>query len=290
MEAIDSNRHKKQSQAKDIWRRFCKNKAAVLGLIILCILVFTAIFADILAPEGRDAQNLQRVFLEPSAQNLLGTDNLGRDMFSRIIYGTRTSLQVGFIAVTVSMTLGVLMGAIAGYYGGIMDNFLMRIIDIIMAVPNILMAIAIASALGPGLTNVMIAVGVGAIPGFARQTRAAVLTIREREFVEAARAIGANDLRIVMRHILPNSLAPIIVESTLGLGNAILSAAGLSFIGLGIQPPTPEWGFMLSVGRRYLRDYPHMSIFPGLAIVIVVLALNMVGDGLRDALDPKLKR
>ena len=291
MEAMsNTERQKKQSQAREIWKRFCKNKAAVLGLIILVVLVFTAIFADIIAPEGRDAQDLERTFVRPSPKYILGTDNLGRDMLSRIIYGTRTSLQVGFIAVTVSMSLGVIMGAISGYYGGIIDNLLMRIIDIIMAVPNILMAIAIASALGPGLTNVMIAVGVGAIPGFARQTRAAVLTIREREFVEAARAIGGNDLRIIARHILPNSMAPIIVESTLGLGNAILSAAGLSFIGLGIQPPIPEWGFMLSVGRRFLRDYPHMSIFPGLAIVIVVLALNMVGDGLRDALDPKLKK
>jgi len=281
---------KKQSQWKDIWRRFRKNRAAMAGLIVMCVLILTAIFADFIAPEELDAQDLNRTFLTPSLKHIMGTDNLGRDMFARVIYGTRTSLRIGFTAVSVALTIGVLIGSIAGYYGGKLDNILMRIIDILMATPNILLAIAIASALGPGLTNVMIAVGVGAIPDYTRITRAAVLTVREREFIEAARAIGGNDFRIITRHILPNCLAPIIVQATLGLSGAILSAAGLSFIGLGIQPPTPEWGYMLSVGRRYLRDYGHMVIFPGLAIVTVVLALNMVGDGLRDALDPKLKK
>jgi len=228
--------------------------------------------------------------LSPSFQHIMGTDNLGRDMFTRIIYGARTSLWIGFTAVSVALTAGVLIGSISGYYGGRLDNILMRGIDILIAVPNILLAIAIASALGPGLTNTMIAVGLGSIPGYARQTRAAVLSIREREFIEAARAIGGNDFRIITRHILPNCMAPIMVEATLGLGGAILSAAALSFIGLGIQPPTPEWGYMLSVGRRFIRDYSHMVTFPGLAIVTIVVAINMVGDGLRDALDPKLKK
>jgi peptide/nickel transport system permease protein len=283
-------KRKKQSQWKDIWKRFCKNRAAMLGLFVLGILIFSAIFADFITPEDLDAQDLNRTFLSPNLNNLMGTDNLGRDMFSRIIYGARTSLRIGFTCVGVALTLGVIIGSISGYYGGILDNIFMRMIDILIAVPNILLAIAIASALGPGLTNTMIAVGVGSIPGYARQTRAAVLSIREREFIEAARAIGGNDFRIITRHILPNCMAPIMVEATLGLGNAILSAAALSFIGLGIQPPTPEWGYMLSVGRRYIRDYAHMVTFPGLAIVTVVVALNMVGDGLRDALDPKLKK
>jgi len=283
-------KRKKQSQWKDIWRRFRRNRTALAGLIVILILVFTAIFADFVAPEGPDDQNLQRANQFPNMQNLMGTDNLGRCVFSRVIYGTRISLQVGFIAVSISMVLGVAIGAVAGFFGGKLDNLLMRFIDILLAIPNILLAIAIASAIGPGLTNVMIAVGISAIPGYARLVRASVVTLREQEFVEAARACGGNDFRLITRHILPNSMAPIIVQATLGLAGAILSAAALSFIGLGIQPPTPEWGAMLSIGRRFLRDFYHMSFFPGLAIVIVVLALNMMGDGLRDALDPKLKR
>jgi peptide/nickel transport system permease protein len=281
---------KKQSQVKEIWRRFRKNKAAVLGLIVLVILVLSAIFADVITPEDRDAQDLTRTLLAPSRQHIMGTDNFGRDIFTRIIYGTRTSMLVGFTAVGVALSVGLTIGSIAGYYGGKLDNVLMRFIDILISIPGILLAIAIASALGPGLINVMIAVGIAAIPDYARISRAQVLTLREQEFVEAARAIGGNDLRIITRHILPNAMAPIIVQATLGLAGAILSAAGLSFIGLGIQPPTPEWGFMLSAGRRFLREYPHMVTFPGLAIVIVVLAINMVGDGLRDAFDPKLKK
>jgi len=281
---------KKQSQLKEIWRRFRKNRAAVLGLIVLGILFFCAIFADVITPAERDAQDLSRTFQTPGREHLMGTDNFGRDMFTRIIFGTRTSLMVGFTAVGVALSLGLVIGSLAGYYGGKFDNIIMRFIDILISIPSILLAIAIASALGPGLVNVMIAVGIAAVPEYARIARAQVLSIREQEFVEAARAIGGNDFRIIARHILPNSMAPIIVQATIGLSSAILSAAGLSFIGLGIQPPIPEWGFMLSDGRRFLREFPHMVTFPGLAIVTVVLAINMVGDGLRDALDPKLKK
>ena len=286
---------KKQSLNAEIWRRFRKSPAAMIGLAVIALLLLAAIFADVITPEGLDYQNLNRMFLSPMTRSddmlhILGTDNLGRDLLTRIVYGTRTSLQIGFIVVGISMVLGIFLGAIAGYYGGISDNIIMRVVDVILAVPNILMAIAIASALGPGMVNVMIAVGIGSIPGFARVVRAAVLTVRENEFVEAARAIGGSDFRIIVKHILPNCMAPIIVQSTLGLAGAILSAAALSFIGLGIQPPIPEWGYMLSQGRRFIRDYPYMSLYPGLAIVIVVLALNMLGDGLRDAFDPKLKR
>ena len=281
---------KKQSQWKDIWNRFRKNRTAMAGFIIICLLILTAIFADFVAPEGPDDQNLQRAYEFPSTRNIMGTDNLGICVYSRVIYGARISLQVGFIAVSISMVIGVAIGAIAGFFGGKLDNALMRVIDILLSIPQILLAIAIASAIGPGLTNVMVAVGISAIPGYARLVRAAVLTLREQEFIEAARACGGNDARLILKHILPNSMAPIIVQSTLGLANAILNAAGLSFIGLGIQPPTPEWGAMLSIGRRFLRDYWHMAVFPGLAIVVIVLALNMMGDGLRDALDPKLKK
>lgn len=285
-----TKRRKKKSQLKDIWKRFYKNKAALGGLIVLIILVLSAIFADFIAPEGFDVQNLNRTFEPPSARHIMGTDNLGRDQFSRIIFGTRTSLQIGFIAVSISMVVGSFLGAIAGFYGGKVDNAIMRLIDVLLSIPQILLAIAIASALGTGMTNLMIAVGISAIPGYARLVRGAVLSIREQEFIEAARAIGGNDMRLIMRHLLPNCMAPIIVQATLGLASAILNAAGLSFIGLGIMPPTPEWGAMLSVGRRFMRDHWHMSVFPGLAIVVVVLAFNVVGDGLRDALDPKLKK
>jgi len=281
---------RKKSRLAETWRRFRRNGAGVVGLAVLLLLIFTAIFADLIAPADPVAQDLDRRFMPPGREHIMGTDNFGRDIFSRIVFGTRTSLRIGFTAVAVGLAAGLLLGSLAGFYGGSLDNALMRFIDILISIPGILLAIAIVAALGPGLVNVMIAVGLASIPGYTRITRAAVLTIREREFVEAARAMGCGDLRIIVRHILPNCLAPIIVQATLGLSSAILAAAGLSFIGLGIQPPTPEWGFMLSDGRRFIRDYWHMVTFPGLAIVTVVLAINMVGDGLRDALDPKLKK
>jgi peptide/nickel transport system permease protein len=286
----EETERKKKSQWNDIWRRFRRNRTALAGLVIILLLVLAAIFADFITPEGLDAQDLSRAFQLPNARNFMGTDNLGRDMYTRIIYGTRTSLQIGFIVVSISMVVGVFLGSIAGFYGGKIDNIIMRGIDILLSIPQILLAIAIASALGAGLRNVMIAVGIAEIPRYARIVRAAVLTLREQEFIEAARAIGSNDFRLITKHILPNCTAPIIVQSTLGLASAILNAAGLSFIGLGIMPPIPEWGYMLSIGRRYIRDFWHMALFPGLAIVVVVLALNMLGDGLRDALDPKLKK
>ena len=286
---------KRISLQMEIWRRFCKNPTAMIGLAVIIILILSAIFADFITPEGIDSQNLNRTMLTPMVRSddmlhILGTDNLGRDLYTRIVYGTRTSLQIGFTVVGIAMVAGVFLGSVSGYYSGITDNIIMRFIDILLATPNILLAIAIVSALGPGMINVMIAVGIGAIPGYSRVVRAAVLTIRDQEFIEAARAAGGNDFRIITRHILPNCMAPIIVQSTLGLAGSILAAAGLSFIGLGIQPPTPEWGYMLSQGRRFIREFPHLSLYPGLAIVVVVLALNMLGDGLRDAFDPKLKK
>ena len=283
------NKKKKSGPWRDVFNRLKRNKMAMFGLVIIILLIFLAVFADFIAPYGYDDQNLKDRLTPPNSQYLLGTDNFGRDILSRIIYGSRISLQVGFIAVGISAIIGGALGAIAGYYGGKLDNFVMRAMDILLAIPSILLAISIVAALGPGLQNVMIAVGIGSIPSYARIVRASVLSIRDQEFVEAARAVGANDFRIITKHILPNAMAPIIVQATLGVAGAILSAAGLSFIGLGIQPPTPEWGAMLSSGREYLRDNWYVATFPGLAIMITIFALNLLGDGLRDALDPRLK-
>lgn len=284
-----AKKKKKTGPWRDVFNRLKKNKMAMFGLVIIILLVFLALSADFIAPYGYDDQNLKDRLISPNSKYLLGTDNFGRDILSRIIYGSRISLQVGFIAVGISAIIGGALGSIAGYYGGRLDNFIMRAMDILLAIPSILLAISIVAALGPGLQNVMIAVGIGSIPSYARIVRASVLSIRDQEFVEAARAVGANDFRIITKHILPNAMAPIIVQATLGVAGAILSAAGLSFIGLGIQPPTPEWGAMLSSGREYLRDNWYVATFPGLAIMITIFALNLLGDGLRDALDPRLK-
>lgn len=280
---------KKTSQLYDIWGRLVRNKSAMAGLIILLILILTAIFADFIAPYGYDDQVLDDQFISPCLEHIFGTDNFGRDIFSRVVYGSRISLQVGLISMGVAVILGCIVGSIAGYYTGLVDNLIMRIIDIMLAIPSILLAISIAAALGPGLRNVMIAIAIGSVPQFARIVRASILTVKEQEYIEASRATGASDLRIIVSHILPNCIAPIIVQTTLGVGNAILNAAGLSFIGLGVQPPIPEWGAMLSAARQYIRDYWWMLTFPGLAIMLTVFALNVLGDGLRDALDPRLK-
>lgn len=280
----------KSTPWRDAWKRLKRNNAAMVGLIIIIVLIICALFPQYIAPYGYDDQDYTQKFIFPNKHHIMGTDNFGRDIFSRIVYGARVSIQIGFIAVSMSLITGGLLGAIAAFYGGKTDNFIMRFIDILLSIPSILLAISIASALGPGLFNLMIAVGIGDLPTYARTVRAAVLTIKEQEFIEAARAVGASDLRLIFKHIIPNSLAPIIVQATLGVAGAILSAAGLSFIGLGIQPPTPEWGSMLSAGRQYIRDYWYIVIFPGLTIMATILALNLFGDGLRDALDPRLKR
>ncbi|MCY6484789.1 ABC transporter permease [Clostridium aestuarii] len=289
MDKTIKKKRKKKSNFSEIMKRLSKSRMAMAGLVIIGILILTAIFAKFIAPYGYDEQNLDIAFQSPSAVHLFGTDEFGRDIFSRIVYGSRISLEVGFIAVSISVIIGGFLGAVAGYYGGKMDNLIMRAMDILLSIPQILLAISIAASLGPGLVNLMIAVGISSIPQYARIVRASVLSIRDQEFVEAAKAVGSSDLRIICKHILPNCLAPIMVQATLGVAFAILTAAGLSFIGLGIQPPIPEWGAMLSGGRGYIRDYSYMTLFPGLAIMITILALNFLGDGLRDALDPKLK-
>jgi peptide/nickel transport system permease protein len=270
--------------------RIIKSKTALIGVIIIVLLVLTAILAPVIATHSPTAQDIVNRYQAPSSAHLLGTDELGRDIFSRIVYGTRISIQIGVIAVGISLAIGVLLGGIAGYYGRWIDQIVMRFIDIMMAFPSILMAIALVAVLGPSLQNAMIAVGIVGIPQFARIVRSAVLSIKENEYIEAAKSIGAKHGRILIQHVLPNCVAPIIVQATLGVGTAILDAAGLSFLGLGAQPPTPEWGAMLSDGRAAIQNAPWVVAFPGLAIFFVVLGFNLFGDGLRDALDPRLKQ
>ena len=282
---------KKRSPWLEVWQRLKRNKMAMAGLFILSAIVLVALFADVIADYDTlvIAQNLKDRLQGPSAQYWLGTDEFGRDIFARIIHGARVSLMVGVLSVGIAIVVGGGLGAVAGYYGGKLDNTIMRIMDILLAVPSILLAIAIVSALGANLINLMLAISISSIPTYARVVRASVLTIRDQEFVEAARAIGASDSRIIFRHIIPNALSPVIVQGALGVAGAILSTAGLSFIGLGIQPPEPEWGAMLAGGRQYLRHAWHVTTFPGVTIMLTILALNLLGDGLRDALDPRLK-
>ena len=280
---------KSRSQVVTILKALSRNRMAVLGLVILSILFWTGIFAQVLSPYDFAKQNLADAFQHPSPSHIFGTDEFGRDIFSRVVYGARMSLLVGFVSVGIAVIIGGVLGAIAGYYGRRVDNLIMRFMDVLLAVPQTLLAIAIVAALGTGLMNLMIAVGISSVPTYARIVRASVLTIREEEYIEAARASGTSNTKIIIKHILPNCVAPVIVQVTLGIAGAILTAAGMSFIGLGIQPPNPEWGNMLSSGRDYIRGYAYMTMFPGLAIVITVLSLNLLGDGLRDALDPKLR-
>lgn len=272
------------------WIRFRRNKLAMFGLILLSAMIVIAILAPIIAPYGFDDQDLRAKFLGPSMEHLMGTDNLGRDIFSRLVYGARVSLVVGLLAVAIGAVVGGLLGAVAAYYGGIVDGLMMRVIDIMIAIPSMVLAIVICAVLGPGLRNTMIAVGFSSIPGYARVVRSAVLSVKQQEYVEASKAVGGNNFTIILKHIIPNCLAPIIVQASLGVGNAIQAAASMSFLGLGIQPPNPEWGAMLSIGRQFIRDYPQMVIFPGACIMLTTLSLNLLGDGLRDALDPRMKR
>lgn len=281
---------KSNSMFKYTMIRLKRNYLAIAGFAIILVLIVCAVFADQLAPYAYDEQDYMMIRKPPTVKHLLGTDEFGRDVLSRLIYGARISLQVGLIAVSISLVLGGTIGAIAGYFGGRLDNILMRIMDIQVSIPTILLAIVISSALGPGLFNLMVAVGITSVPRFARLMRSSVLSIKGQEFIEAARAMGASNLRIILVYILPNCAAPLIVQTTLSVASAILYTATLSFLGLGIQPPYPEWGGMLSAARPYIRNSGYLSIFPGMAIMLTIVALNCIGDGLRDALDPKQKR
>ena len=283
---------KKRSQFHEIWRRLKKNKMAMIGLAIVVFLVLISIFADFLFDYNTVVikQNTSIRLQTPNAEHWLGTDEFGRDILARLVHGSRVSLSVGVVAVSIALLIGGTLGAIAGFYGGVIDNVIMRIMDIFLAVPSLLLSITIVSALGPSIFNLMLAIAISSVPGYARIVRASVLTVKDQEFVEAAKCIGANNFEIISSHILPNCMAPIIVQVSLKVASAILSTSGLSFLGLGVKAPTPEWGAMLSGGRAYLRNAPHLTVFPGIAIIITILSLNLLGDGLRDALDPKLKK
>ena len=281
---------KKRSQFQEVWRRLKQNRLALVGLAMLIVLVFMAICAEYISPYPYEKQNYSETLQAPSLKHLAGTDEFGRDILSRIIYGSRISLRIGFISLSAGAMVGCILGAIAGYFGRMVDNIIMRVCDILYGIPRVVLAIAIASTLGAGITSALIAVAVSSVPNFARVVRAATMTVRDQDYVESARAIGASTGRILTVHIFPNILAPIIVQATIGIGKSILLCASLSFLGLGIQPPVPEWGAMLSSARTFMRDYPYMVIGPGLAIMLTVMALNLFGDGLRDALDPKLKK
>ena len=293
----DNSTTKSRSLWADAWRRFKKNKMAIISLVFLLLLALTGVSTLIIDWVTDDkiydslviSQDLSQRFVPPSSEHVLGLDEFGRDILLRILWGTRYSLFMSVAAVLAAGILGTVIGAVAGYYGGKVDNVIMRFMDVVLSLPYMLLAIAIVAALGPGLVNVLISIAIGYVPEFARITRASVMTIREREFVEAAKAVGATDRNIIFSQILPNAMAPLIVEVTMAIAGAILSIAGLSFLGLGIQPPLPEWGAMLTNARGYIRDAWHITVFPGLVISITILALNIIGDCLRDALDPKLK-
>jgi peptide/nickel transport system permease protein len=273
----------------DVWRRFRRSPGALVGAAIVLALLILAVFAPLVAPADPLAQNLAAQAQPPSTHHLFGTDKLGRDMFSRVVYGARISLRIGFVAVGLAITVGTLIGTIAGYAGGRTDSVLMAAMDVMLAFPSIILAIAITTLLGPSITNLMIAVGIVYVPQYARLARSSVLDVRDVEFVEAARAIGAGTPAIVARHILPNILAPLLVQATLGIATAELEAAGLSYLGLGARPPVPEWGAMLNDARDYWISAPWALIFPGAAITLLVIGFNLMGDGLRDAIDPKAR-
>ena len=281
---------KRQSEFSVIARRLSKNPSAVIGFMVAVFLAVIAVFAPLIAPYRYDKQDLRHTRAAPSAQHIFGTDELGRDIFSRVVWGSRFSLSIGVLAVLLGTSIGMALGAIAGYFGGVADDIIMRLIDVVQSIPGILLAISISVVLGPGFFNSMLALSVGGIPMSCRLTRAAVLGIRHEEYLEAATSINASTPRIILRHVLPNSFAPVLVSSTMSVGNIIMMAAMLSFIGLGVQPPMPEWGSMIAGGRSLIRSCPWMVTFPGIFIMLAVLALNMFGDGLRDALDPKLKK
>ena len=294
--AVVANK-KQRSLWQESWRRFRKNRMAMVGLVFLSILVIIAVGTMVIDLVTQNEiynnyvinQDLVNRLKGLSLEHPFGQDEFGRDMLLRMLWGTRYSLFMGSLAIIFSLCIGGVLGAISGFYGKLTDSIIMRFMDILLAIPSMLLATAIVAALGTSLVNVLIAIGIAYIPTFARTVRASVLTVKDQDYIEAARSIGCNDREIIFKYIIPNAMAPIIVQATLGLAGAILSIAGLSFLGLGIQPPTPEWGAMLSNARVYIRDAWHVTVIPGLGIMLTILSLNLMGDGLRDALDPRLK-
>lgn len=275
---------------KSVGKKLLKNKAAVIGGAFILLFVLTAFIGPHLMTQDPFKVVISNKLQPPSADHWFGTDNYGRDIFTRIIFGMELTLKVGFLSVTIGGIIGVILGIVSGYYGGAVDAVIMRIMDVLLAFPGILLALAIVSVLGGSMQNVIIAVAIFSVPAFARIVRGSTLSVRKLEYIDAVRALGATDFRIIFKHILPNVMSPIIVQATLRIATAILTASGLSFLGLGAQPPTPEWGAMLSEGRNFMKESPHVVLFPGLMIVTVVIAFNIFGDGLRDALDPKMKK
>lgn len=284
--------YKKRSQIKEVWRNYKKSPSAMLGLIVLGIIVIVAIIAQIKYDYQVDIvqQNVMNRLMKPSSEHLLGTDQYGRDILTRILYGAKYSLSVGIASVAISSIIGSTLGLFAGYYGGVIENIILRVSEVFVGIPSVLLGIAIMAAFGQSILVLMLAIGLVYVPMFTRTARAAVLPVREQEYIEAAKVSGVSDFNIIFTHVLPNSLSPIIVQITMGVAMGILTASQLSFLGLGVPVPAPEWGAMLSSGREYIRDYSYLTFFPGLAIMITVLSFNLMGDGLRDALDPKLKQ
>ena len=289
----DLRAYKKRSLTQEVWRNYKKSPSAMIGLIIIAVIVVVAVIAQFTFNYEVDIvqQDILNRFQPPlSPGHLLGTDQYGRDELVRVLYGAKYSLAVGIVSVAISCLLGSSLGLIAGYYGGAVENIILRVCEVFMGIPSVLLGVAIMAAFGQSLAVLMLAVGLVYVPMFARTARAAVLPVREEEYIEAAKVSGVSDLKIIFGHVLPNSLSPIIVQVTMGVANGILSASFLSFLGLGVPVPAPEWGAMLSSGREYIRDYGYLTTFPGIAIMVTVLAFNLMGDGLRDALDPKLKQ
>ncbi len=281
---------KPESQLKEMWYALRDNTAAVVGLVIILFLMLVAILGPLIMPYDPNFSDMTKSFLQPNAQHWFGTDQLGRDIFSRIIAGTRISLSVGLIAVIISLTIGVILGSIAGYFGGKLDTIIMRIMDMMLSIPSILLAIAFMAALGKGIDKAVIAIGLVSIPEYARIVRGSILSVKENDYVQAARVVGCKHSRIIFKHILPNVLSSIVVRATLGISTAVLDTSALGFLGLGVQPPAAEWGDMLGRARGFIFTAPYTLIFPGIAITITVLAFNLLGDGLRDALDPKSRK
>ncbi|MGN0758237.1 MAG: ABC transporter permease [Candidatus Ventricola sp.] len=282
---------RKRSQLSLIWHRLRRNRLAMLGLALMSAILLLAVFADVIADYDTKVvgMNMAERLQTPSAKHWFGTDGYGRDVFARIIHGSRLSLSLSIISMLIAVAVGSMIGAISGYFGGRVDDVLMRLMDMLLAIPPMLMSISIVAALGRSMANLMLALALAYMPVFARVIRSSILSVKDQEFVEAARACGTSDARIILRHIIPNAVGPIIVQATLAMGSSILTISSLSFMGMGIQPPQPEWGTMLYEGRDLIRTSPYLVIFPGAAIAVSVLSLNLLGDGLRDALDPRLK-
>ncbi len=280
---------KKRSRTAEIWKQLKKNKAAVVSLFVIIAVILLAIFAGKIAPYPYDQQDYTNIYGKATAQHWLGTDGLGRDILSRLIYGTRQSLLLGVLSTAIASIIGIFFGSIAGYYGKWVDNLIMRFFDVYQSIPMFLLCVTLAAILGPSLRNAALAIGISMVPGSARMIRASILSVRENEYIEAARSINAKNSYIILHYIIPNAIAPVIVYITMSIGMNVLSGAMLSFIGLGAQPPLPEWGCMVSDARSIMRDHGTLALYPGVCIMIVVLAFNLLGDGLRDALDPRLK-